>query len=160
MKFLKFHCKVTLGVCTFWSSTQIMREITLFSRKVYTAGTNFTRPPVVTVATNLNSDHEGRQQEWRAMSVLKNLNKTYNLFISVMYISFYIYCCRCQVMKMVQMILQAQMFSSIRKVQNLIILEWEYNARWCWSDILTMKYCQWSRHGSGSNKVQTSMISM
>ena len=34
---------------------QIMREIVLFSRKIYTAGTNFTRPPVVTVATNLNS---------------------------------------------------------------------------------------------------------
>ena len=26
------------------------------SRCFYTAGTNFTRPPVVTVATNLNSD--------------------------------------------------------------------------------------------------------
>ena len=37
------------------SSTQIMQEIALFSRKIYTAGTNFTRPPVVTVATNLNS---------------------------------------------------------------------------------------------------------
>ena len=35
---------------------QIMREIALFSGKIYTAGTNFTRPPVVTVATNLNSD--------------------------------------------------------------------------------------------------------
>ena len=32
-----------------------MREIALFSGKIYTAGTNFTRPPVVTVATNLNS---------------------------------------------------------------------------------------------------------
>ena len=34
---------------------QIMREIALFSGKIYTAETNFTRPPVVTVATNLNS---------------------------------------------------------------------------------------------------------
>ena len=34
---------------------QIMGEIALFSGKIYTAGTNFTRPPVVTVATNLNS---------------------------------------------------------------------------------------------------------
>ena len=32
-----------------------MQEIALISRKIYTAGTNFTRPPVVTVATNLNS---------------------------------------------------------------------------------------------------------
>ena len=32
-----------------------MRDIALISRKIYTAGTNFTRPPVVTVATNLNS---------------------------------------------------------------------------------------------------------
>ena len=32
-----------------------MREIALFSRQIYTPETNFTRPPVVTVATNLNS---------------------------------------------------------------------------------------------------------
>ena len=32
-----------------------MREIALFSWKLYTAGTNFTQPPVVTIATNLNS---------------------------------------------------------------------------------------------------------
>ena len=30
----------------------------MFSGEIYTAGTNFTRPPVVTVATNLNSGHE------------------------------------------------------------------------------------------------------
>ena len=41
-------------------SVQIMREITLFSEKIYTAGTNFTRPPVMTVATNLNSGYFGR----------------------------------------------------------------------------------------------------
>ena len=34
-----------------------MQEIALFSGKIYTAGTNFTRPPVVTVATNLNSEY-------------------------------------------------------------------------------------------------------
>ena len=34
---------------------QTMREIALFSGKIYTAGTNFTRPPVMTVATNLDS---------------------------------------------------------------------------------------------------------
>ena len=33
-----------------------MQEKMLFSWTIYTAGTNFTRPPVVTVATNLNSD--------------------------------------------------------------------------------------------------------
>ena len=32
-----------------------MQEIALFSGKIYTVGKNFTRPPVVTVATNLNS---------------------------------------------------------------------------------------------------------
>ena len=32
-----------------------MREIVLFSGKIYTPVTNLTRPPVVTVATNLNS---------------------------------------------------------------------------------------------------------
>ena len=32
-----------------------MQDIALISRKIYTAGTNFTRLPVVTVATILNS---------------------------------------------------------------------------------------------------------
>ena len=32
-----------------------MRENALFSGKIYTAGTTFTRPPVMTVATNLDS---------------------------------------------------------------------------------------------------------
>ena len=44
-------------MCKSCSSMQIMRDITLISRKIYTVGTNFTRPPVVTVATNLNSGH-------------------------------------------------------------------------------------------------------
>ena len=47
--------EITLGVCKSCNSTQIMRDIALISRKIYTAGKNFTRPPVVTVATNLNS---------------------------------------------------------------------------------------------------------
>ena len=46
---------MTLGVSKSCSSMQIMREIALFSGKIYTPQTNFTRPPVVTVATNLNS---------------------------------------------------------------------------------------------------------
>ena len=46
-------------MCKSCSSTQIMPKIVLFSGKIYTAGTNFTRPPVVTVATNLNSVVEG-----------------------------------------------------------------------------------------------------
>ena len=45
-------------MCKSCSSTRIMQEISLFSGKIYTAGTNFTRPPVVTVATNLNSGHQ------------------------------------------------------------------------------------------------------
>ena len=35
--------------------SHIMQENTLFPGKIYTAGTNFTRPPVAPVATNLNS---------------------------------------------------------------------------------------------------------
>ena len=42
-------------MCKSCSSTQILQEIGLFSKKFYTAGTNFTRPPVATVATNLKS---------------------------------------------------------------------------------------------------------
>ena len=37
------------------SSTQITQEIALFFGKIYTAGTNFTRLSVATVATNPNS---------------------------------------------------------------------------------------------------------
>ena len=48
-----------MGVCKSCSSKQIMQEITLFFGKIYTAGTNITRPPVVTVATNLNSAKDG-----------------------------------------------------------------------------------------------------
>ena len=40
-----------------------MPEIALFSRKIYTAGTNFTRPPVATVATNLNSAGRLQRQQ-------------------------------------------------------------------------------------------------
>ena len=36
-----------------------MQEITLFLGKIYTAGKNFTRPPVLTVTTNLNSANDG-----------------------------------------------------------------------------------------------------
>ena len=43
-------------MCKSCISTKMMRGIALFSGKIYTAGTNFTRPPVVTVATNLNSE--------------------------------------------------------------------------------------------------------
>ena len=38
-----------------------MQEIALFSREIYTPETNFTRPPVVTVATNLNSEDQVRK---------------------------------------------------------------------------------------------------
>ena len=43
-------------MCKCCSSSKIMQEINLFSGKIYTASTNFTRPPVITIATNLNSD--------------------------------------------------------------------------------------------------------
>ena len=45
----------TFGVCKSFTFMQIMRKFALFFGKIYTAGTNFTRLPVVTVATNLNS---------------------------------------------------------------------------------------------------------
>ena len=41
----------------------------LFSWKFYTAGTNFTRPPVVTVATNLNSDWNRKSRILRNMRI-------------------------------------------------------------------------------------------
>ena len=37
------------------TSTLILQEHALFSGKIYTAGKFFTRPPVVTVATNFKS---------------------------------------------------------------------------------------------------------
>ena len=36
-------------------STQVLHGNALFSGKIFTAGQNFTRPPVVTVVTNINS---------------------------------------------------------------------------------------------------------
>ena len=54
-KILTVSVKIELGLCKSCSFTQILREIALFSSKNYTVCTNFTRPPVVTVATNLNS---------------------------------------------------------------------------------------------------------
>ena len=41
-------------MCKSYTSTQVMYEIALFSEKNYTDGKNFTRLPVMTVATNLN----------------------------------------------------------------------------------------------------------
>ena len=57
--FLLILCKITLIAYKYFTSTQILQENALYSGKIYTAGTIFTRPPVVTVATNLNS--EGRE---------------------------------------------------------------------------------------------------
>ena len=51
------------------SSTQIIREIALFSGKIYIAGTNFTQPPVVTVATNLNSGSPLPALHWKTPSL-------------------------------------------------------------------------------------------
>ena len=59
------------------SSTQIMREIALFSGKIYTAGTNFTRLPVATVATNLNSAPPFEQYKNTAV-----LEKSYIPFVT------------------------------------------------------------------------------
>ena len=47
--------KTTFSDMKSFMYVQCKQEIALFSWKIYTAGTNFTRPPVVTVATNLNS---------------------------------------------------------------------------------------------------------
>ena len=54
LKVLQLQYKITLGVCKSCTSKKIMQESALFSGKIYTAGTNFTRPPVATVVTNLN----------------------------------------------------------------------------------------------------------
>ena len=49
--------KVILVECISCTSKQILQEIALFSGKIYTAGTNFTRPSVAMVVTNLNSGY-------------------------------------------------------------------------------------------------------
>ena len=49
-------------MCKSCSSTQTIGEIALFSGKIYTAGTNFTRPLVAAVATNLNSAMQKTQK--------------------------------------------------------------------------------------------------
>ena len=41
----------------------------LISRKIYTAGTNFTRPPVVTVVTNLHSGSSLRDHIYKSQNV-------------------------------------------------------------------------------------------
>ena len=53
--FNSLSTKSHLVYCISCTSPHVMQEITLFSRKIYTVGKNFTRPPVVTVPTNLNS---------------------------------------------------------------------------------------------------------
>ena len=62
-------------MCKSCSSTQIIWEMALFFGKIYTAGTNFTRPPVVTVATNLNSSTVDARAREAGSTRLVNLNK-------------------------------------------------------------------------------------
>ena len=57
----------------------IMREIALFSGKIYTVGTNFTRPSVVTVATNLNSG-----QLWLDFGKLHNKGNFLRYFLTIL----------------------------------------------------------------------------
>ena len=64
---------------------RIMREIALFSGKIYTAGTNFTRPPVVTVATNLNSGWRVFDRTWIIVSLVgRNYSSSvdFDIFLS------------------------------------------------------------------------------
>ena len=77
VKIQQLRSKITLGVYKFCSSTQIMQEKMLFSWKIYTAGTNFTRPPVVTVATNLNSG-------WAQVSELQKIKSCWPTKLSQM----------------------------------------------------------------------------
>ena len=55
-KYLSFNslsvCKLTKYMSKFYISTQILQGKVLFSGKNYTTVSNFTRPPVATVATN------------------------------------------------------------------------------------------------------------
>ena len=55
--------KIILCVYKSCTSTHIMQWITLFSVKIYTVGKNFTRPPGVTVATNLNPAWKDKRGE-------------------------------------------------------------------------------------------------
>ena len=54
IKFQQFQCKITFVECRSCTFTKILQESALLSQ-IYTDGTNFTRPPVATVVTNLNS---------------------------------------------------------------------------------------------------------
>ena len=58
-----------------------MQDNALFSRKVYTAGTNFTRPPVATVMTNLNS---GQCQILPCVKLTKQSNSKWSLLNRVL----------------------------------------------------------------------------
>ena len=51
-----------------------MREIALFSRKIYTAGTNSTRPPVVTVVKS-----QPRREEKHYHADMRSLNENWHL---------------------------------------------------------------------------------
>ena len=54
-----------------------VRKFRLFSGKIYTVDKNFTRPPVVTVATNLNSA--------TCLTIIFNITKTIQLSIKIIY---------------------------------------------------------------------------
>ena len=61
VKFQQFQCRIIVVECKSCTSKQILQENALFSEKIYTAGANFTRPPVATVVTNLNSGLSEKQ---------------------------------------------------------------------------------------------------
>ena len=76
VKIQRFKSKITLGLCKFCSSTQFMQEKMLFSWKIYIAGTNLTRPPVVTVAKNHTSGHYLIVNHYSSMSWFKFHNSS------------------------------------------------------------------------------------
>ena len=56
-----------------------MQKKALFSWKIYTAGKNFTRPPVATVATNFKSARHNHQQgtKWAGKALPKMTKNAY-----------------------------------------------------------------------------------
>ena len=61
----------------FHISSQNLQGIALFSEKIYTGGKKFTRPPVVTVATNFKSGQAVPLQCWSFLLVLANFQTFY-----------------------------------------------------------------------------------
>ena len=97
-----------------------MREIALFSGKIYTAGTNFTRPPVVTVATNLNSVHRYMRHTFAKCKMFEGFFSSLFLGIPHNIVKYLIYCTHI-IIKTTMMLFVHTVFSSGRGQSNLVL---------------------------------------